>query len=305
MWGRCVRIASRFFVSAALFALTRTRGKGRVPHEAIIGIVRSPELRDLLMPLGAITELGSTWAVSLVAGAALLLGVLLRESRSGLAGALIIVLASIGNSSLKIAIARERPDLLDPVVLERGYSFPSGHSALGMVGYGVLAVIVARSSLPPAIRIGLLVGFAVVVGLIGLSRVWLGAHFPTDVLAGFGPALADSVGPAIDSLIAVAFWVPSRPDSVSQRFVQRFRQVAGRDPAPSEAMLYDAIQALARAAETVGPDPAAIRDYLVALGDQRPAVQGVTGAVRFAGERRENLVMVRVRGGRVYDGSNR
>ncbi|MGH7567967.1 MAG: ABC transporter substrate-binding protein [Gemmatimonadales bacterium] len=119
------------------------------------------------------------------------------------------------------------------------------------------------------------------------------------VLAGFGLALADSAGPAVDSLFAVAFWVPTAADSVSQRFVTQFRGIAGRDPAPSEAMLCDAILVFARTVRAVGSDRAAIRDYLRGLGRERPPVRGVTGAIAFAREAPVTLVMARIRRGRV------
>jgi len=152
---------------------------------AVIETVRSPALSGLLTPLRAITELGSTWAVTAVAIVVVLLGVALGMPRHGVAGALTVGLASIANSTFKLAIARERPDLLDPVVVERGFSFPSGHSATGMVAYGVLAVVVARSALPAAARVVVVSACALIVALIGLSRVWLGVHYPTDVIAGW------------------------------------------------------------------------------------------------------------------------
>ena len=49
---------------------------------------------------------------------------------------------------MKSYIARARPDLLEPIVDERGFSFPSGHAALGMVAWGILGVLVMRSRLP-------------------------------------------------------------------------------------------------------------------------------------------------------------
>jgi membrane-associated phospholipid phosphatase len=152
---------------------------------SIIEAVRSERVRDLLSPLRLITELGSTGAVPAMAAVAVVLGVAIGLWRHGVAGALIILLASLLNSVLKFTIARERPDLLEPIIVERGFSFPSGHSALGMVAYGVLAVLVSRSRLPGRVRAAIVFALGVLVGLIGISRVWLGVHYPTDVLAGW------------------------------------------------------------------------------------------------------------------------
>jgi membrane-associated phospholipid phosphatase len=152
---------------------------------SIIEAVRSDLVRDLLSPLQYVTELGSTGAVTAVAVVALVFGTAIGPWRHGLAGAITILLASAANSALKLLIARARPDLLEPVIVEHGFSFPSGHSALGMVAYGVLAVLVGRSRLPARARLAIIFALGVLVGLIGISRVWLGVHYPTDVLAGW------------------------------------------------------------------------------------------------------------------------
>jgi len=152
---------------------------------AVIQAVRAPALQGILAPLGIITELGSTWAITVIAAVTLLVGVAIGPWRHGLIGAVTIGLASIANSSMKLAIARERPELLEPIIVERGFSFPSGHSALGMVAYGVLAVLVSRSRLPLDVRRAVISGLVVLIGLIGISRIWLGVHYPTDVLAGW------------------------------------------------------------------------------------------------------------------------
>ncbi|MBA2264010.1 MAG: phosphatase PAP2 family protein [Chloroflexi bacterium] len=152
---------------------------------AVIQAVRAPALQGILAPLGIITELGSTWAITVIAAVTLLVGVAIGPWRHGLIGAVTIGLASIANSSMKLAIARERPELLEPIIVERGFSFPSSHSALGMVAYGVLAVLVSRSRLPLDVRRAVISGLVVLIGLIGISRIWLGVHYPTDVLAGW------------------------------------------------------------------------------------------------------------------------
>lgn len=154
-----------------------------------------------LVPLRALTEFGSWWGVTLVAVLMVAVAALVESWRDGLAGALTIALASIGNTLLKVSFHRARPDALDAIVVEHGYSFPSGHSALSMVAYGVLAVILWRSTLPRAARIGLVIALGVLVFGVGLSRIWLGVHYPTDVLAGWTAGL---------SVVMVYAWLTRR-----------------------------------------------------------------------------------------------
>ncbi|MGH2418208.1 MAG: phosphatase PAP2 family protein, partial [Candidatus Limnocylindria bacterium] len=168
-----------------LLALAVTSGTSDAFDRSVIEVVRSRGLHGLLSPLRVVTELGSTEAVMVVAALTVLVGVLIGPWLHGLIGAITIGLAALGNETLKDLIARARPDLLDPIVEERGFSFPSGHSALGMVAWGVLGVLVMRSRLPPGVRRGIVAVLGVVILLVGLSRVWLGVHYPTDVLAGW------------------------------------------------------------------------------------------------------------------------
>lgn len=169
----------------ALLAIAVSTSVSDPFDRAVIALVRSEALRSPLAPLRWITELGSTGAVTVVALVTFGVGVLIGPWLHGLAGAITIGLASVGNQLLKATVARARPDLLEPILEEHGFSFPSGHSALGMVAYGVLAVLVMRSRLPMGARRAVVGGLAILVLLIGLSRVWLGVHYPTDVLAGW------------------------------------------------------------------------------------------------------------------------
>ncbi|MDQ3690659.1 MAG: phosphatase PAP2 family protein [Chloroflexota bacterium] len=153
--------------------------------QAVIDVVRADSLQPLLSPLRWVTELGSTRAVILVAVITFLVGLVIGPWRHGLIGAITIGLASALNQALKAFVARERPDLLEPIVVEHGFSFPSGHAAMGMVAYGILGVLVMRSRLPLAVRRGIVAMLAILILLIGVSRVWLGVHYPTDVLAGW------------------------------------------------------------------------------------------------------------------------
>ncbi len=151
----------------------------------IIEFVRRPDLSHALRVLGPLTDLGGTWGVTVVAALIVAVGAAVGPWRHGVIGGLTVLAASIANGAAKVAIARTRPDLLEPIIVEHGFSFPSGHSALGMVAYGVLAVLVSRSRLPFIARRGIVIALAVLIFLIGLSRIWLGVHYPTDVLAGW------------------------------------------------------------------------------------------------------------------------
>jgi membrane-associated phospholipid phosphatase len=88
------------------------------------------------------------------------------------------------NDLVKWAVHRTRPVLVNPVAHERGASFPSGHAQAAVVGYAVL-LLVFLPVLHGARR-WLAVGVAVLMVLgIGLSRVALGVHYVSDVLAGY------------------------------------------------------------------------------------------------------------------------
>lgn len=88
------------------------------------------------------------------------------------------------NSLLKIAFARARPDLWPALVSETTYSFPSGHAAMSTVFFGGLAAVVLHLTRRPARR-ALAVAFATAaITTIAGTRVYLGAHWTTDIAAG-------------------------------------------------------------------------------------------------------------------------
>jgi undecaprenyl-diphosphatase len=64
------------------------------------------------------------------------------------------------------------------------YSYPSGHVLEAVTIYGIIAVLVWRSSLPRIIRVAVPVLFIAIVGLVAVARVAVGEHYPSDVLAG-------------------------------------------------------------------------------------------------------------------------
>lgn len=132
-----------------------------------------------------ITALGGWTVLTLLTG--LVLIYLLITSRR--ADALLVLVSIAGGSLLstvlKIGFARPRPDLVDHLVNVSSASFPSGHAMLSAATYLTLGALLARTEQRRVVR-GFLFGVAVALTLIiGVSRVYLGVHFPTDVLAGW------------------------------------------------------------------------------------------------------------------------
>ena len=144
-----------------------------------IGPPRVEEIARDLTALGGVTVLT---LVSLVAfGAAAFSG---RATLGGAALAAVIA-GSAATSLLKSGYARPRPDLVEHGTWVYNASFPSGHSTMAAVVYLTLAILVARIQQRQAVR-GFIVGVAILLTvLVGVSRVYLGVHWPTDVLAGW------------------------------------------------------------------------------------------------------------------------
>ena len=91
--------------------------------------------------------------------------------------------------SLKTIFRRDRPSFPDPFVHVLGYSFPSGHSMGSLIGYGMLAYMIAHFVRGRGINLLVAICAAVLVLAIGFSRLYLGAHYLSDVLAGFAAGM--------------------------------------------------------------------------------------------------------------------
>ncbi len=85
--------------------------------------------------------------------------------------------------ALKDIVKRARPDGLIPAIHETGFSFPSGHATGSMAFYGFTAFILCRWY--PRYAKAIVAATTIIVLAIGFSRLYLGAHFPSDVIAGY------------------------------------------------------------------------------------------------------------------------
>ena len=106
------------------------------------------------------------------------------------------------NIAAKAFFARPRPGLWTSIAPATGYSFPSGHA----MGSMTLAAVLALLAWPTRWRWAVCGAMAFFVAMVGLSRVYLGVHYPSDILAGWAAALAWTVG-----AYALAFRGTARP----------------------------------------------------------------------------------------------
>jgi undecaprenyl-diphosphatase len=119
-------------------------------------------------------------------------GYLALQHRYG--GAALVIVASAGGGLLSVGLkqifARDRPNIVPHLVTVEGLSFPSGHSMAAAVIYLTLGALLARFAARRRVRVYVIAISLGLTFLIGLTRVCLGVHYPTDVLAGWTVGLA-------------------------------------------------------------------------------------------------------------------
>lgn len=132
-----------------------------------------------------LTALGGTAVLTLLTLA--VVGFLVLEGKRRMAAVLILAtLGALGASTLlKLSIDRDRPNLVPHGSMVYTASFPSGHSMLAASTYLTLAALLARAHSNRRIKAYILLIAIVTTLLVGISRVYLGVHWPTDVLAGW------------------------------------------------------------------------------------------------------------------------
>jgi membrane-associated phospholipid phosphatase len=141
----------------------------------------NPSLDSLML---TITRLGDPIVVVIIVIVSLAILWWRRQQQE----AKIFVIACLGafvlNTGLKLVFSKVRPQLWTHLIPETSFSFPSGHALGSLVLYGLLAYLLA-TNYPKAAKF-IYVFAAFLIAGIGISRLYLGVHWPTDILAGYG-----------------------------------------------------------------------------------------------------------------------
>jgi undecaprenyl-diphosphatase len=193
-WAPLLSLATLSFCAWAFVELAEDIAEGEVPSfdRSVLLALRNPT--DLSDPVGPSWFEESARDVTGLGGYAVLTFVTLATTAYLLMArkrhAAILVLAAVGggallSTALKFGFERPRPDLVPHGTRIYTASFPSGHAMLSAVTYLTLGALLARVQKRPRVK-AFLLGAAVILTLaVGASRVYLGVHWPTDVLAGW------------------------------------------------------------------------------------------------------------------------
>lgn len=181
-------------VAYGLFELTGEvlEGETRAFDEGVLLMLRNPT--DPGLPVGPtwltkmmvdITALGGVTVLTLLVTLVVVYLALRRKFRT----AAFVTVSILGgwalSSAMKIGIARPRPEVVQHLVEVTDMSFPSGHAMLSAITYLTLGAMLSRIEEQPSLRYFFPLVAVVLTLIIGLSRIYLGVHYPTDVLGGW------------------------------------------------------------------------------------------------------------------------
>ena len=152
---------------------------------AVRGFVHDHSAAWLTPVMQGFSFLGSTIFLTLAALAVLFALFRAGHKHSAILFTITMIGATILNFVLKISFVRERPIPYFDTPLPTSYSFPSGHALFSLCFYGSLAWIWAAHPIGDKKKLAAWVVASLLIFFIGLSRVYLGVHYPSDVIAGY------------------------------------------------------------------------------------------------------------------------
>ena len=148
--------------------------------EVVYAMVRSLESHFFDKYFIYITKMGNeTTIIGLV-----IVLLLLLKNKERMLVIMSTVLSVISNQIIKHIVRRPRPDVLK-LIKQGGYSFPSGHSMISVAVYGLLMYFVLTKIKNKYLKYGISILLGILIISIGISRIYVGVHYVSDVLSGF------------------------------------------------------------------------------------------------------------------------
>lgn len=182
------------FIRVAAYVAGETPGEFDV---RIVTALRNPaNLSDPIGPgwleeaMRDLTALGGTIVLLIVSLAAFAFLLMTGKSHAAYVLAASVVGAIVLSQTLKLGFNRPRPDLVPHGARVYTMSFPSGHAMMSAAVYLTLAALLARTQKQARVKIFILSIAALLTLMVGASRVYLGVHWPTDVIAGWAGGAA-------------------------------------------------------------------------------------------------------------------
>ncbi|MDD7886516.1 phosphatase PAP2 family protein [Flavivirga sp. 57AJ16] len=167
-----------------LTATLKTETLAKYDHAITQSIIsyRNPTLTQYFK---FVTEVGDVHGYLFVLGLSIILTILVFKQWRYIGQiVLVLVLASVSNMILKRFIDRARPDI-EHLVVVKTLSYPSGHAMSAVAFYGFIIYLIYKFKVNKFIKTGLIVLFGILILSIGISRIYLGVHFPSDIVGGF------------------------------------------------------------------------------------------------------------------------
>ncbi|PGV81529.1 phosphoesterase [Bacillus thuringiensis] len=171
----------------AVFSIVAWRvhaGGVTVMDTYVRGLVKGLQTESSLTFFSYFTKLGSTIGIAATLVISLLVFWKQRYYAAMIVYPMGILITHLMNKGIKEIVKRERPSL-NEALDALGYSFPSGHAMLSIMTFGFLAYIIAANLKSIAGKCVITILMGIVILSIGLSRVILNVHYPTDILAGY------------------------------------------------------------------------------------------------------------------------
>lgn len=146
----------------------------------------SPALTSVMR---ATTFIGSTAPLTVLGAGVVAAFYFARQKRAALLFLVTMAGAIVLNFVLKTSFRRVRPEPFFDTPLPSSYSFPSGHAFFSFCFFGILAALLTTQIKNGLAKTGVWTAAISLIFLIGLSRIYLGVHYPSDVIAGYAAAL--------------------------------------------------------------------------------------------------------------------